>query len=343
MSLRFKCGLGRGAAVAAAGCFALMSYAPAHAEDVGELHMRITNSYLQEMAPGIALDYFAKRVSELSDGQMTVEVFHGGSLYTEGDSIQAVLDGTIQMGLASSSNHSPFTKTWRVIEAPYLFANRKQFREVVIRGPLREKLVESSHEDGLHPVMILETGGFRILGTNELVKSPDDLNNMKIRVPQSPVPLTFWENAGANPTVVPWSETYLALGQGTVNGLDASYSSWYLANLWEVTDYVTDVAYSPTASVTDVRLDWWQGLSQKQRDIISKAAHEAEDVSMREEDRWEAKIKKAMRKNGMEIYTPNEAEMKEWREIGRATWDELPDIPQDLLQQFNEAAKAVGD
>lgn len=283
----------KSAAFALAGVVAFLpiSAQPVRASDVDALNMLITNSYRQDMAPGIALDYFAKRVEELSGGKMTVDVHHAGSLYSEDASVEAVLDGTIQMGLASTANHGAFTNVWLAVEAPYLFDSREQFREVIIKGEIGDELREKTRQDGLFPLMILETGGFRILGTQQEVRVPADLQRQRVRVPQSPVPLAFWQAAGASPASVAWSETYLALGQGAVDGLDAAWTSWYLGSLWDVTKFITPVHYSVVASLTPVSVAWWEQLSETQQQILLQAAREAEDVSIEHEDAWETKLK----------------------------------------------------
>jgi len=304
------------------------------ADAVPELKMRIADSYNADMPSGVALQYFAKRIAQLSGGKMTARIYPGGTLYTEDKSIQAVLDGTIDMGLASAANHSPFTKVWRVIETPYLFENNQQFRDVIIHGEIGRELRKRSEKDRLVPLMIFETGGMRIVGTNQPVHTPSDLTNLKIRVPQSPVPLAFWKAAGANPTVVPWGETYLALASKTVDGIDASWLSWPLAKLWEVTKYITPVGYSSTSSVVDVSTKWWSERTPKQKEIILEASKEAEDVAIKEEDRWEAKAREMDIKNGMTMIDPTPQQMEEWREKGRATWATLPDVSQEDIKRI---------
>lgn len=314
-----------------------LSNAHAQDADVPELKITIASSYMAEQSAGVALEHFASRISELSNGKMTAQIFHGGTLYSEDKSIQAVLDGTISMGLASASNHGPFTTAWRVIELPYLFESRAQFRDIIIHGEVGEALRSEVEKDGLKPLMVLETGGFRILGTNKAVKTPADLAEMKIRTPQSPVPLTFWQTAGANPTVVAWGETYLALGSGTVDGVDAAWVSWPLGQLWEVTKHITDVGYSSVASVVDVSTGWWENRTPAQQEIILQAAKEAEEVSIREEDASEAKIREQILSRGMTIHDLSPAEMEEWVKIGHATWDSIPDVSKEMLERIQKA------
>ncbi len=326
-------------ATVAFGVAALLSVpGQAFADEVESLHMRITNSYKEDMAPGIALEHFAKRVEELSNGRMTVEAYHAGSLYSEGASVQAVLDGTVQMGLASTANHGPFTDAWQAIEAPYLFDGRDQFRKVIIKGEIGNELREATREDGLYPLMILETGGFRILGTQDPVRVPADLAGQKIRVPSSPVPLAFWEAAGASPASVAWAETYLALGQGAVDGLDAAWTSWYLGSLWDVTKSITPVHYSVVASLTAVSVEWWEQRSPAQQEILLKAAREAEEVSMKAEDEWESRLRQMVLDSGMTIVELTEEELDVWRELGRSLWKDIPGMSMEQLERITSAA-----
>lgn len=310
------------------------------ADDIPALKIRATNSYPQSQPPGMAMDFFAKRVSELSGGKMTVQVFHAGKLYTEDKSIQAVLDGTVDMGMASASNHGPFTKVWAVVETPYLLG-KKQFREVVLRGPIGQELKKMAEKDGLHPMMILETGGHRVAGGMKPIKTPADVKGMKLRVAQSPVILEFYRAAGANPTVVPWGETYLALTNKTVDGLDAVLASWPAGKLWEATKHITTINWAPISTVTDVSVKWWNARTPKQKEILMQAVKETEEYSMKIEDENEKNLRALITKNGVTIYDPTPAEVAEWRKAGATIWSKMPGVDQALLKRIDAAAQAV--
>lgn len=309
-------------------------------DDLPALKMRATNSYPADMPIGRAMDMFAKRVGELSGGRITVQVFHSGKLYTEDKSIQAVLDGTAEMGMASMANHGPFTKVWQVLEAPYLL-DRNQLRKLVINGEIGKELKAAAEKDGLRTMMILESGGHRVIGGQKQIRLPDDVKQMKVRVPQSPVLLAFYRAAGANPTVVPWGETYLALANRTVDGLDANLSSWPLGKLWEVTKHVTTTFWSPTATLTDVSMKWWAARTPKQRAILDQAAREAEQFSMKAEDENDKLLRDQLAKNGTTVYDLSPAELEAWRKVGTSIWPTMPGVDQAQLQRISKAAQAV--
>jgi C4-dicarboxylate-binding protein DctP len=318
-----------------------LAAAPALAQDdLPALKMRATNSYPQDQPPGKAMDFFAKRVAELSGGKITVQVFHAGKLYTEDKSIQAVLDGTADLGMASASNHGPFTKVWQVVETPFLL-DKKQLREVIIRGEIGKELKKMAEKDRLKPMMILESGGHRVVGGAKQIKLPEDIKQAKIRTAQSPVILVFYRALGANPVVVPWGETYLALANKTVDGLDAVLASWPAGNLWEVTKHVTTINWAPVATVTDVSVKWWNERTPKQRAILEQAVKETEEFSMKAEDENEQALRDLLKKQGVTLYDPTPQEREVWRKAGVSIWKTMPDVDQKLIERINTAAQAV--
>jgi tripartite ATP-independent transporter DctP family solute receptor len=318
----------------------LLSAGPASSQDIPALKIRATNSYPQDQTAGKAMDFFAKRVAALSGGKMAVQVFHAGKLYTEDKSIQAVLDGTVDMGMASASNHGPFTKVWQVVETPFLL-NQKQHRELIIRGEIGKELKKAAEKDGLRPMMILETGGHRVVGMHKQVKLPADIKQAKIRTPQSPVLLVFYRAVGANPVVVPWGETYLALANRTVDGLDAVLASWPAGKLWEVTKNVTTIDWAPINTVTDVNVSWWSQRTPAQQKILDQAVKETEEFSMKEEDAYEKGLRALLKKHGVTVYDPTPQERAEWRKAGLTVWKDMPDVDQNLIQRINKAAQAI--
>jgi len=292
-------------------------------DDIPKLKIKATNSYLENQPAGKAMDLFAKRVAELSGGRMTVQVYHAGKLYTEDASIQAVLDGTVQIGMASAANHGPFTKAWGPVETPFLL-DRQQFRDIIINGEIGQELRKQAQADGLYPLMVLESGGHRIVGGSKEVKVPADLAGVKIRTAQSSVILGFYKAVGANPVVVPWGETYLALSNHVVDGVDATTSSWPLGNLTEVAKHVITINWAPTSTIVDTSVAWWNKRTPKQQEILTQAAAEAQAYSMKLEDEDQAAVRELIKQQGGIIYDPTPEEREQWRAASKKVWPTVP-------------------
>ena len=70
-------------------------------------------------------------------------------------------------------------------------------------------------------IRILDTWyyGTRQLTTkNKPVKTPDDMKGLKIRVPNAPLTVANMKAMGGNPTPMAFTEVYLSLSQGIVDG-----------------------------------------------------------------------------------------------------------------------------
>ena len=304
--------------------------------DITPLKMRATSAYPQDTPVGKAMDFFAKRVSELSGGKMTMQVFHQGKLYAEDKSVQAVLDGTVDMSMASASNHGPFTKAWIPVETPFLL-DRKQFRDLIIRGAIGSDIKVQAQKDGLHALMVVETGGHRGVGGIRPVKLPADIKQAKIRAAQSPVILAFYRTLGANPVAVPWGETYLALASKTVDGVDTNMTAWWMGNLGEAAKHVTTIYWAPTSTIVGTSTKWWAARTSAQRAVIERAAKEAEELSMKLEDENDPALRALLKKQGVQIYDPTDAELAEWRKAGETVWGSMPGGDQKMIERIKTA------
>ena len=85
-----------------------------------------------------------------------------------------------------------------------------------------------------HSVMGLVYYGQRHVTSNFPILKPDDMEGLKIRVPNSPVMLMFPNAVGANPTPMAFSEVYLALQQGVVDAQENPLPTIKFKKFYEV-------------------------------------------------------------------------------------------------------------
>jgi TRAP-type C4-dicarboxylate transport system substrate-binding protein len=125
----------------------------------------------------------------------------------------------------------------------------------------------------------------------------------------------FLKSQGATPVAVDSSEVYTALQRGTLDGGVSGLSSIVSRKWFEVGKYITAIHYVPLVYPIQANLQWWQGLTQAQRDIISKAASISEKLAVADIEReFEDDIHVA-RKNGNQVYQPTPAELQQWQAI----------------------------
>jgi tripartite ATP-independent transporter DctP family solute receptor len=80
--------------------------------------------------------------------------------------------------------------------------------------------------------------GYRVITTSTRpINTPDDLKNLKIRVPPSPLWTSMFKAFGAAPTTVNFAETYSALQTKIVEGQENPLTLIEISKLYEVQKY----------------------------------------------------------------------------------------------------------
>jgi len=146
-----------------------------------------------------------------------------------------------------------------------------------VNGKPGEMLRAGMEGTGMQIVAIWD-GGFRVI-TNDVrpIKTPEDLNGLKIRVPNSPFRIAVFKALGANPTPLSFSELYSALDQGVVDGQENPAQIVLSSGFLEAQDYVSmsNHIYAPTHLVI---ADWFlENLNDETRDELISIAKGMEE------------------------------------------------------------------
>lgn len=87
----------------------------------------------------------------------------------------------------------------------------------------------------------LGLSSFRSLSTNTNIQGPSDFKGMKIRTLENKYHMDFWENLGAEPTPISFTDLYLSLSQGLVSAQDNNIETIQAMKFNEVQDYFMDI------------------------------------------------------------------------------------------------------
>lgn len=265
---------------------------------------------------GVGADAFAAEVAKLSNGQMKVEVFHGGKLGGIPDQVKNVLSGAQDMHLLYPEFLTNLIDESKVISAPYLFrdlAHAQAYLKSDLFKPGLDKL------RSMGGIVLDESWSWmqkdpRGLISVRPVKTPKDMEGMKLRIWESKTAIETWRGLGANTIVVPRPEMYLAFKQGIIEGGPETIGIAYDQKNAEVAKYWTrtDEYYQIINIMVNERK--FQGLTPQQRDWLRQAARNAAAVYAAESERgYTEKKAKAVKDFGVTILEPD---LGPWRERG---------------------------
>ena len=221
-----------------------------------------------------AANLFAVLVEQYSGGEMSVSVAPSASLGDDAEMLTSVLAGVIEMTANSQGAYSQIVPEAGALGLPFLF-NELPVAWQVLDGPIGDELNELSRAQGFEVVTWWDNGIRNVTHTSQSIDTPADIEGMQIRTPPSRSTVALFEALGASPSPLAWSELPTALRNGVFDGQENPLTNIHSARLHEITPYISMTRHKYEGTPVVANAAWWDGLSDEQRDIISRAAADA--------------------------------------------------------------------
>ena len=294
---------------------------------------------------------FKANLEALSKGAVYVKLYPSGQLGVGGALAQKVQAGTIQGGSVSLSKFSPFTPVVDLINIPYWCGENQKFANLVTSATWNGEITPKVTVKGYKPMFYFTVDPRTVAvrkGFGKIVKVPDDMKGMKMRVPSSKLLQQFYRLAGANPTVVAWGETPSALKQGVADGLDPSVGALYTFGFIDILEAITLVESVPDAQMFAANYKWFESLPKNLQTAFDDASAKTQAESFAQILVARKNSTDALSKAGIKFYTPSAAEKKQWIDACGEQRKEWNDIKKelagsiDMFDKLKAAANAKG-
>ena len=184
-------------------------------------------------------EFFAKNVSEMSNGRIKIELYPSGQLGDDNEVYQALQMGAVDLYRGNSASLTDFGNLEvTALALPYIFRDRAHFW-AVCGGDLGQEILDNIKESGSKMVGIsyLDEGARNFFTTDAPVTKLEDLKGLKIRVQNSAMMLDTISALGGNPTPIDYAELYTSLQTGVVDGAENPPASYYSNKFYEVAPY----------------------------------------------------------------------------------------------------------
>lgn len=271
------------------------SSAPAASEPVEKsVTLKLGHKMNAESLDGQAFQMFADLVSEKSNGTVKVDVFPASQLGDGVTQVNNVLLGSQDIYAESISEWSGITPLADVGgSVPFLFNSMDDYFDLV-RGDFGKEQ-EAAMEAGGAKVLTTERnwirGPYRVLCSTKPIQSLEDLQGLRLRTWENASYMTCWDNLGTAPIVIGWTDTYLALSQGTADAVTSPASQVEQMAFHEVAPYITNINEFPQEISVVMNKATFDSLSATQQQALIDAANEAgEWASVAVYDEVEASI-----------------------------------------------------
>lgn len=217
---------------------------------------------------------FTELVNERSEGRLKVNFIQGEQLGNDIDVIQQMMQGSVDLYGDVVGWYANWVKDFNILNWGFTFRDNDHM-QAFLDSELYQKLAEELREKNGLRILAAAPTQPRVLFAKRTIKSPDDLTDVKMRVPEIRTYLLLWQTLGTQPSRVAWAEIYLGLQTGTIEAAEGPVSAVYAAKFHEPAPYVmrTDHLVSTYhITMNDAR---FQALDPELQEIVLEAAGEA--------------------------------------------------------------------
>ncbi|MEX1119433.1 MAG: TRAP transporter substrate-binding protein [Terrimicrobiaceae bacterium] len=301
----FALGLVMGALLCAAAFVGLTRQERGQAGTGNATVLRLAHGLDQQHPVHAALEFFAKRVGELSGGELVVKVFPNGQLGSEPECVEQLQRGALAMVKTSAGPMENFVQAMAAFSLPYLFRDEGHYWNV-LNGPVGQELLASGASVGIRGLCYMDAGARSFYTIGKPILAPDDARGLKIRTLSSQMARDFMIKLDAGPTPIPWGELYTALQQRMVDGAENNPPSYLSSRHFEVAREFSLNEHTRIPDIIIFSQTIWEKLTSRQHAWIEQAA--AESVTF-QRDLWREKTAEALellREAGVTIHYPDQ-------------------------------------
>lgn len=283
----------RAACVATVSCLAATSV---HAE----VRLRVAHTLSTTDTHHLAALKLKELVEAATKGELRVSVHPAGELGNDPALLEGIRLGTIDAAFTGNPFYTRFEPKLNVIDLPYLFKNKEHVYRV-IDGPIGQELLAGLERHRMKPLAFWEIGFRHITNSKRPIKTPKDLEGLKIRTTPNPAHVLAFKLLGAIPTPLPFTEVYMALETHAVDGQENPVFQITANRLHEVQKHMSLTGHAYTASIVAMSQSKWNSLSAPQQKAVMDAAKEAQGYQRELNRKANGESMELVRKAGLGI------------------------------------------
>ena len=313
---------------------AVLVVATTHAVAQQPIVIKFSHVVAVDTPKGKGAEYFKKLAEERTKGRVKVEVYPNSQLYKDGEEMEALQLGSVQMLAPSVAKFGPLgAREFEVFDLPYIFNSFADLHKVT-EGPVGKKLFKKLETKSIIGLAFWDNG-FKDFSANRALKLPGDVKGLKMRIQSSNVLDAEIRALGGLPQKMAFSEVYQGLQTGVVDGTENPPSNFYTQKMHEVQKFLTLTDHGVIEYAVIANKPFWDGLPADIRTTLEGAMKDAtkfaNDIAKKEND----DALEAVRKSGKtEIITLTPAQKAEWKKALVPVHREMESrIGKDIIQE----------
>jgi len=283
----------------------------------------IRANMMQMFAKGVEVDF-------------KVDLFLNASLFKQGTELVALQRDNLEMGNIAPQDISKQIPAWSILTSAYLFRDANHLSAFWSSG-LGAQYKKQAEEQVRIKILGPTFFGTRQVGLkpNKKITTPADLAGIKLRMPPGDAWQLLGRSLGANPTPMAYAEVYTGLQTGAIDGQDNPLPNVQNMKFYEVMSQIVLTSHLVGYDLLAVNLKTWNGMSPARQKAFQAAADKAITWSAAEHLKREAELADGFRKQGLQVYAPDQNAFRAHAQKVYLASDEAKEWPKGMLEKIN--------
>ena len=264
---------------------------------------------------------WAERVAERTNGGLEIQVFHSAQLGVEEDIIEQIRQGANIGQNTDAARLGNYVPGIAVVNGPYFVSSAEQAFSLADAPTMQGWLDELATQHGIRVVCFDWVQGFRNFFTNEEIRTPADLEGLRIRTPPAPIWQESIRALGAEPTAMAFGDVYPGLQQRAIDGAELTYPNITAGNLNEVLDVANETKHILLVNFQIVSSQWFDGLPAEYQAALTEECRAAGQATSAEIAQATEAAKQKLIEAGMTIV--EDVDMEAFRAAGETAYEAL--------------------
>lgn len=302
-----------------------------------QIVIRFSHVVAENTPKGLAAQKFAELVEDKTNGKIRVEVYPNGILYSDGEEVEALVNGDIQMIAPTFSKMTEYVPEWKVLDLPFLFENDEHV-ERVFNGEIGKELLQKLDDQNMQALAFWSNGFKQMTSNTRPLLTPGDFRQLRFRVMPGSVIQNQFNLLGAETTAQEFNNVYRSLEHHDIDGQENTISNIYSKGLYKVQTHLTLSNHGYLGYAVIINSQFWSNLTPKQQQQIYSALAETTKWIQTESKQMNAQQLEEIKNNSsIQIHTLTSEQKQLWKKTFSPLYQDLiTEIGSKTIDKINK-------
>ncbi|MFA6846138.1 MAG: C4-dicarboxylate TRAP transporter substrate-binding protein [Sphaerochaetaceae bacterium] len=268
--------------------------------------IKVTTKFVDNEQTAKSLVKVCDAINKRSNGSLNLQLYTGGTFPIGKDGMELVTSGADVILVDGINFLGDYVPDYNAVTGPFLYTSFDEYLAMT-KTDLVKKLNAQALEKGIKVLSLDWVFGFRSMMLNKAVTKPEDMKGIKIRVPTSQLYTYTMEAMGASPVAMSYPDTYSAIQQGVINGVEGSIMTYWGTKQYENVKEFSLTRHLLGVSSVCISKKCWDSLTDEQRTIIQEEVDKGTADNLEETNKLEAEYAQNLKDVGVHFHEVDSA------------------------------------